>query len=147
MTVRATSAAVMEVVEVQDGTISEDSAISLTTFINQANLLTNWLDTKDTSNELSEDMLTAIEVQLAAHFYAVQRDLQYQSKSTDGASGSFQGATAFVLEATHYGQTAKLLDVTGQLAKRDIEAREGKRVSITTWIGWQDHSEDPYEDA
>lgn len=141
---RATPTAVAEVVEHEDGTISDNDAISLTRFIRQANLLVTWLHTKDTNNELDDALLTEIEVQLAAHFYAVQRDPQFQSKSTDGASGSYQGATGYSLQATHYGQTAMLLDVTGILTKRNIEAQEGKRVSVTTWLGWQDHSEDPY---
>ena len=139
---RATAQAVKDVVEWQDG--SNGPVIPLTSFINQANILTDWLDSVDTSNELSEDALTAIEVQLAAHFYAVQRDPQYQSKATSGASGSFQGSTSFSLQATHYGQTALLLDVTGKLTKRNLEAQQGKRVTSTTWIGYQDHSEDPY---
>jgi hypothetical protein len=142
---RATKDAVIEVVEWQDGTISEEPAISLTPFIRQANILVDWLHSKDTDNELNDTALTAIEVQLAAHFYSVQRDPQLQSKSTDGASGSYQGATGFSLQATHYGQNAMLLDVTGNLTKRNIEAQQGKRVSVTTWLGWQDHSEDPYD--
>lgn len=140
---RATQAEVTKVVEWQDGT--NGPVISLDTFINQANILVNWLTSKDTDNELDTATLTAIEVQLAAHFYAVQRDPQYQSKAGAGASGSFQGATGYSLQATHFGQTALLLDVTGLLTKRNLEAQQGKRVSKTTWIGWQDHSEDPYD--
>ena len=136
---------VAEVVEWENGDISANEEIPLHTFINQANLLVNWLHLKDTSNELDDPTLLAIEIQLAAHFYAVQRDPQFQSKSTDGASGSFQGATGYSLQATHYGQTALLLDTTGLLAKRNIEAQEGKRVTKTHWLGWQDHSEDPYD--
>jgi hypothetical protein len=141
---RATEALVAEVVEYEDGTISESPAISLTPFIRQAHVMVDWLQSKDTDNELSEDMLTEIEVQLAAHFYSVQRDPQLQGKSTDGASGNYTGATGYSLQATHYGQTAMLMDITGMLTKRNKEAQEGKAVSKTTWIGWQDHSEDPY---
>ena len=144
MTLRATKAAVAAVVEWEDGQLTGNALIPLDTFINQANIMVDWLDSVDTDNELSVAALTAIEVQLAAHFYAVQRDKQLQSKSTDGASGSFEGATGYALQATHYGQTAMLLDVTGALTKRNIESQEGKRVSKTTWLGWQDHSEDPY---
>ena len=142
MTVRATAKAVTEIVEWQDG--NNGQMIPLASFINQANIMTDWLESKDADSELSAATLTAIEVQLAAHFYAVQRDPQYQSKSTAGASGSFQGATSFSLQATHYGQTALLLDVTGRLTKRNLEAQQGKRVATTTWIGHIDHSEDPY---
>lgn len=143
MAFRATQKSVTDVVEWQDGT--NGPTIPLKPFINQANILVNWLHAHDTDNELDDDALAAIETQLAAHFYAVQRDPQYQSKSTDGASGSFQGATGYSLQATHYGQNALLLDVTGLLTKRNLEAQQGKRVSKTTWLGWQDHSEDPYD--
>lgn len=139
---RATAQAVKDVVEWQDGT--NGPVIPLTSFINQANIMVNWLASVDDDSELDSDTLTAIEVQLAAHFYAVQRDPQYQSKATSGASGSFQGATSFSLQATHYGQTALLMDITGKLTKRNLEAQQGKRVVSTTWLGYQDHSEDPY---
>ena len=142
---RATQADVIKVVEWQDGT--NGPVIPLEPFINQANILTNWLHGKDTDNELDDDTLKAIEFQLAAHFYAVQRDPQYQSKGGAGASGSFQGATGYSLAATHFGQTAMLLDSTSLLTKRNLEAQQGKRVSKTIWLGWQDHSEDPYDDA
>ena len=142
---RATQADVIKVVEWQDGT--NGPMISLEPFINQANILVDWLHAKDTDAELDTATLLAIEVQLAAHFYAVQRDPQYQSKSGASASGSFQGATGFSLQATHFGQNAMLLDVTANLTKRNLEAQQGKRISKTTWLGWQDHSEDPYSDT
>lgn len=143
MTVRATTTEIGKVLEYEDGTFSPD-AIALDAFINQANILTDWLSSVDTSSELSAACLTAIEVQLAAHFYRVQRDKDYQSKSANGASGSFEGQTGLALQATHYGQTAMLLDVTGKLTKRNLESQQGKRVATVTWLGWQDHSEDPY---
>ena len=141
---RTTPLEVSKIVEWQDGIGTDGPKIALEPFIHQAHLLTNWLDGADTDNELDEDTLTEIERQLAAHFYAVQRDPQYQSKSAAGASGSFQGATSYSLQATHFGQTALLLDSTSRLTKRNLEAQQGKRVSVTTWLGWQDHSEDPY---
>ena len=140
---RATKEAVIGIVEWQDGT--NGPLIPLEPFIDQAHVLTNWLESADVDSELSDELLTAIEVQLAAHFYSVQRDPKYQSKSAPGASGSFQGATGYSLQATHFGQNAMLLDVTGLLTKRNLEAQQGKRVSKTTWLGWQDHSEDPYD--
>jgi hypothetical protein len=143
MTIRASKADVIAIVEWQDGT--NGPVIPLEPFIKQANIMVNWLDSQDTDNELDDDTLEAIEVQLAAHFYSVQRDPQYQSKSSATASGSFQGATGYSLQATHFGQNAMLLDVTSLLTKRNLEAQSGKRVSRTTWLGWQDHSEDPYD--
>ena len=144
-TARTSPALVNEVVEWQDGSSERPGPpIQLDSFINQANSLVNWLDRQDTDSELDDATLIQIETQLAAHFYAVQRDPQYQSKSTQGASGSFQGATGFSLQATHYGQTAMLLDFTGKLTKRNKEAQEGRKIATTIWLGHQDHSEDPY---
>lgn len=145
MALRVSQEDVEEVLERQDDTNGVD--IPLTPFIKQANVLTNWLQAQDSSNELDADTLTEIERQLTAHFYSVQRDPQYQSKATGGASGSFQGATGYSLQATHFGQTALLLDVTGRLTKRNLEAQQGKRVATVTWLGYQDHSEDPYTET
>jgi len=141
---RATPSDVAKIVEWQDGIGTDGPKIALEPFIRQAHILTNWLEKADSKNELDDDTLTEIEIQLAAHFYAVQRDPQYQSKSAAGASGSFQGATGYSLQATHFGQTALLLDVTSLLTKRNLEAQQGKRISRTIWLGWQDHSENPY---
>ena len=142
---RTTEDLVSAIIDWQDGTNGEE--IPLEPFIRQGSLLTDWLDSVDTDNELSDAVLTEIETLLSAHFYQVHIDPSYQSKSTNGASGSFQGATSFSLQATHHGQSAMLLDSTGKLTKRNLEAQQGKRVATTTWIGWQDHSEDPYADS
>lgn len=128
------------------GIVEWDENIPLTPFIRIANVLTTWLASADTSSELSADMLREIETNLAAHFYSI-RDQLFQAKSTNGATGSFQGQTGAFLQATQYGQAAMILDVTGKLTKRNLEAEGGKRVATTTWLGWQDHSEDPYDDA
>jgi hypothetical protein len=145
MAFRVTQEDVDGILERQDGTNGID--IPLDPFIRQANVLTNWLASVDTSSELDEDTLISIELNLAAHFYSVLRDPRFQSKATGGASSSFQGATSFSLQASHYGQTAMLLDITGKLTKRNLEAQQGKRVASVTWLGWQDHSEDPYTES
>ncbi len=142
---RVTAEQVAEIVEWQDG--SNGPVIPLTPFIQQAYLLTNWLHSVDTDNELDDDTLLEIEKNLAAHFYTTQRDFQYQSKSTSGASGSRTDAHSIGFEGTPHGLAALRLDVTANLTKRELEARYGKRISKTTWLGWQDHSEDPYDDT
>ena len=63
---------------------------------------------------LSTTKLELIERWLAAHFY-LQADQAYQSKSTDGASATFQGQTGMGLENTNYGQQAMILDRSGCL--------------------------------
>jgi len=141
---RVTPLQVSRIIEWQDGTNGD--IIQLEPFIELANIEVNWLDGKDTSGELSDAELRQIEKFLAAHSYTVHRDRQLQSESTNGASGSYQGQTGLGLQATHFGQTAMRLDTTGNLTKRNLESIEGKKVATLTWIGWQDHSKDPYVD-
>lgn len=78
---------------------------------------------------LSDELLERIECYLAAHFYG-HGDQFYQSRSTQGASGSFQGQTAMGLESTQYGQTALRLDISGCLMGFNKGAR-----ARAVWLG------------
>ena len=90
---------------------------------------------KDTDGVMSSTTLERIEAYLAAHFYA-HADQLYTSKSTDGASGSFQGQFGMVLMSTQYGQTACLLDETGYLAQKSKDAEMGARKKTDLiWLG------------
>lgn len=124
---RVSSTDVEEIVEV-------DSTISLTPFITAASALTDWLESEDEDGLLTVDLLFEIERYLSAHLYSI-RDQLYQSKNTGGASGSFQGQTAMFLKASQYGQMAMLLDVTGLLTKRSLEAEQGSFKAEVTWLG------------
>jgi len=62
-----------------------------------------------------DQKLIAMEEALAAHYYQKTVDPGYSSRSTDKASGSFQGQTGMYLEATFYGQMAAELDNLGYL--------------------------------
>jgi hypothetical protein len=64
---------------------------------------------------LTDTRLEVIERWLAAHLYCVT-DRPYKSRSAGGASGTFDGNTDKGLDATLYGQTAKVLDTTGFLS-------------------------------
>jgi hypothetical protein len=64
---------------------------------------------------LTDARLEVIERWLAAHLYCVT-DRPYKSRSAGGASGTFDGNTDKGLDATLYGQTAKVLDTTGFLS-------------------------------
>ncbi len=123
MAIRTSSDAVRAVVD-------SDSDIDITAFIRTANALTDHVESKDTGNLLSEALLIEIETWLAAHFYAL-RDLQFISKSTEGASASFQGQTGMRLESTFQGQTALTLDHTGILASLN----RGKHNIGVQWLG------------
>lgn len=80
---------------------------------------------------LTDDRLEVIERWLAAHLYCVT-DRPYRSRSAGGASGSFDGNTDRDLDATLYGQTAKVLDKTGLLASL------GKGISRRAGLFWVD---------
>jgi len=64
---------------------------------------------------LSQDHLDMIASWLGAHFIAVGPDRQIQSSSTLGVSFTHAGKTGFNLDATTYGQQAKMLDTVGGL--------------------------------
>jgi hypothetical protein len=106
--------------------VESDPALDTAVFINMANALTDQLAKVDTTpggiggtggqSLLSSAMLIQVELMLAAHFYSL-RDQRYQSKSTGGASASFQGQAGEGLASTDYGRNALSLDVTGYLAR------------------------------
>lgn len=90
---------------------------NLTPFIRSANLIVTRVNTCATARgfTLSDDELQDIETWLAAHLYT-RSDPAYSTRSTGKALGVFQGKTAMGLDASYYGQTAKLLDPSGCLA-------------------------------
>src|SRR5574343_470286 len=96
-----------------------------------------WRTTAESVRELDES-----EKYLAAHFYAI-RDQQYTSKSTGKASASFQGQTGKGLDYSHWGQTAKLLDVTGFLARLDAAPRANASMA---WLCKPPSEQIDYED-
>ena len=67
------------------------------------------------SSGLSDALLKEITKWLAAHMVA-SVDRREKSESFGDASRSFDGQTGMGLDATMYGQQAKLLDTTGTLA-------------------------------
>ena len=110
------------------------NATDLTAFIATANSLTDAVSTADTGGILSSGDLELIERWLAAHFYG-HADQMTQSEGGGGANASFQGQTAMFFESTQYGQTALVLDRTGELARLQKQAEEGKRSAGMTWLG------------
>ena len=87
-------------------------------FITQANTLTNRLSARDTKQILTPADLAQIELMLACHYYSL-RDPRYSSKSTGGASGSFQGqgGGSTGVAGNDYWIQACQLDETGFLAR------------------------------
>lgn len=104
---------------------------SLTGFIATANAVVNRVATCATAKgmALSTEELELIERWLSAHYY-VMSDQNYTSKTTDGASASFQGKTDMGVKASKYGQTALDLDYSGCLAAITTRA-----FASFSWLG------------
>lgn len=125
--------------------IDNSSEIDVTPFIRVANRLVSKIDAKDTDGLLDAEDLVEIETWLAAHFYA-HRDQLLTSKSTSGASGSFQGQTGMFFSSTQYGQTALVLDVTGYLASLAQQAENGRKKVQFVWLGSTEQEQRGYTD-
>lgn len=110
--------------------VDSDEELSLAPFIATANAVADLVDSNDADGVLTDAMLKEIEKYLSAHFYE-HRDPQYTSRATAGASASFQGQFGMALDSSKWGQTAKMLDVTGYLASMS----RGKSKAVATWLG------------
>jgi len=98
-------------VEAADITAVLSTTIDVSAFITTAALIVSEnLEDKG----LSEDRLKEIERYLAAHF-ACMMDPREEREQFGDASNTYQGKTGMALDATFYGQTAKLLDTSGTL--------------------------------
>jgi hypothetical protein len=131
MAIRTSKSKVQGVLLSDYGPDEQGREPSLEPFIKSANVIVNRVATCATARSLTltSDELELIETWLAAHLY-VMADQNFSSKSTSGASASFQGQTGMYLEASKYGQMAMTIDYSGCL--RAISA--GKRASAA-WIG------------
>tara|TARA_R110002020_G_scaffold376130_3_gene587298 strand:+ start:22696 stop:23130 length:435 start_codon:yes stop_codon:yes gene_type:complete len=131
MAVRTTDAKVKAILLSQ---YDLDNTPALTDFITEANLLTDWVDTCDTDNDVSDALLTLIETNLAAHFYKIAEQGAAEEKTAD-ASVTFRGESGMYLESTLFGQKAITLDVSGCLAKRNSMSKKGKQTISLDWLG------------
>lgn len=130
---RTTASAVKELL-VPGGDYDIALAPSLTPFIASATAMVDRLSTAAIAKgkSLTADEKELIERWLAAHFY-VMSDQNLSSKSTAGASGSYQGQTAMYLEASKYGQMAVSIDYSGLLYS--IASGPNRRTAKITWVG------------
>ena len=104
MPARVTSQEVCEVI---------GTDITVDPVITTANLL---IDEELTGKGLSSERLKQIELYLAAHLITL-RDPRTQSERISEEAFTYQGETGTNLDASHYGQTVKMLDTTGTLAR------------------------------
>jgi hypothetical protein len=108
-----------------------DRKPSLARFIRMAKVVTDRVAglSGQRGMQLTSDELLEVETLLAAHFYCMT-DKPLQQKSTEGASGAFQGQTGKGFEATMYGQAALRLDWSGSL-----EAIDKRKIARCFWGG------------
>jgi hypothetical protein len=122
--------------------VETSSSQPMAPHIAAANALTDKVSAEDDNSVLNAALLKQIELYLAAHFYAL-RDPQYQQETTLRAGARYQGQTGMGLDATWWGQQAKVLDVSGYLASLD----SGKRaVAGMAWLGLPPSEQTDYVD-
>lgn len=120
-----------------------DDCRDLTPFIDGASLIVARVVTCAAAKgiTLSSAEQEMLERYLAAHLYGHQNQF-LTSKSTGGASGSFQGSYGMHLERTSYGQDAmNLYDPSGCLAAMNKRATAGG-----FWAGRPPSDQTPYRD-
>lgn len=118
----------------------------LSPYIDVGSAIVDDLVTYATDNDITVPgaaRLELIERWLAAWSYCMS-DQPYSSRSTDGASASFQGQTAMYLEANKYGQTAVSLDPTGYLVT--LAKGEGPTSASAVWLGTRYSDQPDYDD-
>jgi len=108
-----------------------DGSTQLTSFITGASLLADKVSTNDSDSLLSDADLAEIELLLACHNYMISRQM-LESTTVGRATDAYRGQTAMGLDYTPYGQMAKMLDVTGYLAKLDMPIRPK---AGSAWLG------------
>lgn len=118
-----------------------DGTTDLTPFIETASSIVDDVATCATlkGRPLTDTKLELIERWLSAWAYCMS-DRPYSSRSTGGASGSFQGQTAMHFDANYYGQMAISLDSSGCL----YSMGKGMEVGITH-LGKVPSERIPYE--
>lgn len=126
-----------------DGTISAATRRAMSAAIDAANVLTDRVETEDSSSVLTAAELIQIEKYLAAHFLACHQQ-QYANKATEGASATFQGQFKTRLDSTDFGQRAILLDASGYLASLSQEG--GRQKVSAAWLGRPVSAQTEYED-
>lgn len=130
-----------DVQDILGGNYDSAKSPSLKGFIASASVIVDNVTTCATRKGITVDSNTSelIERWLAAHMYMMS-DKAYQSRSTRGASGVFQGQTGMRLESTDYGQTAMVLDPSGCL--ENINKRQ---IARADWLGKPPSEQIPYD--
>ncbi len=129
MAVRTTTTLVEAIIE-------NDESITLTPFIDAANILVTKFCT-DLNDDYTSDELVKIETWLSAHFFTV-RDPRRTSEKAGSVAERFQNERSVDLgfDTSHYGQMAMRLDYHGGLAKLNEQIKKGTAKQLVfTWTG------------
>jgi hypothetical protein len=110
MAVRVTAT---EVKEIMDGLTATDSIIE--TFINAASAVIDSVFSGDTTTGAT--LLKELERYLAAHFIASTIFRQTSKEKLGEADVTYTGKWGENLASTSYGQTVRLLDLTGKMSQ------------------------------
>lgn len=142
MALRTTAGEVSELLGDDYGPRADGTLPSLTIHMRSAHALLARVITCAANKgiTLSAEELVLLETWLSAHYY-VMNDQNYTSKSTGGASGSFQGQTGKFFEASKYGQTAIKLDPSGC-----IENMQNSQIARMGWVGLPPSQQTDYSD-
>lgn len=137
----ATRTGAQAVIDVLGGNYDTAKNPSVDGFIATASVMVDRVITCATRKGVTVSSAEAelIERWLAAHFYMAS-DKGYQSRSTQGASATFQGQTGMRLESTDYGQAAMNVDPSGCL-----ENMNKRQVASAVWLGKPPSAQIPYD--
>lgn len=114
------------------GIIEVDESIDLTPFIDTASAL---VDAVCLTSGYSDSMLEMIERYLAAHCYTLI-DPRQTSQRAGSVGESVQSSVDLGFDTSHYGQMAMRLDVKGNLAKLNEDAKKGNKIAVgITYLG------------
>lgn len=122
---RTTEAAVGKLIELSP-------SVDITPFIETANVLVT--DCCGAAG-YTADRLELIERWLTCHFYQI-REQQVESEKAGSVSQKFRGKVDLLLNLTHYGQQAMVMDSKGGLAKLNKQLTDGAVAKIgVTYLG------------
>ena len=115
------------VVDAEVKEIIETDLSDTTPFITAANLV---VTDRLGGSGLSDGQLKEIERWFAAHLVAIRDPISVSSKTGDATETFARGQLGKGLDSTPYGQTVKVLDVTGKMASLGKKAAVFKAIDL-----------------
>ena len=117
-----------------EGIIENSESITLTPFIDAANMLVTQCCTDLTTDYTSAELII-IETWLAAHVFTI-RDMRAEYEKAGSVSEKKQSKVNLGFDTSHYGQQAMRLDYRGGLAELNKQAKKGVvKLFVGDWLG------------